>query len=368
MKKYPDTVFYFFIILSLFGCSINVSQPMEATLPPNNILATSTPSPSSSKRTVTWAGLNLTGRLVYSRLSSGDDISALRVETLDLTTGEIRTIFTAPDDAWIYYSTVSLDGKQLVISYVPPTQSGSSRNQALYILPMDGSKPPQLLITPPTRFDQYIQAELSPDGKYLYYVYNSTTAQPADEIFPRYTIFRMAYPDGQPEAIVYHAFWPRISPDSSRLVYVSMDPVTGRNELFLANADGSNAREIRLIGSQITPIKDSPLFSPDGQSILFSAPSPVQSHQLNWFDKMMGVQIAKAHNIPSDWWSVSISGGEPIRLTQIQSTNLFGSISPDQKHLVSFSLEAGLFIMDLDGSNLTSLIPAPGGSTVNWIP
>lgn len=370
MKKNFSRVFYLLIIISLMGCTIDVSQPPTATLPVNNNIpdiATETKSPSDSTRSVTWAALNLTGHLVYSRLSSSDDISALSIETMDLATGEIKKIFTAPEDAWVYYSSVSPDGKQLIISYVPPSSINPSRNQALYGLPMDGSSPPQLVITPPTEYDQYVQAEWSPDGKYLYYVYNNYNTQTTDQIYPSYKIFRMEYPHGQPEQIVDNAFWPRISPDSSKLVYVSLDPVSGASELFLANADGTNAQVIKLSDSQNEGIKDAPVFSPDGQSIIFSAPSPAQSYQPNWFDKLTGVQIVKAHSIPSDWWSVPITGGEPTRLTQIQSTNLFASMAPDKKHLVSFSMQ-GLFVMELDGSNLTSLIPDQGGSTVNWLP
>jgi Tol biopolymer transport system component len=376
MKRNFSAALYLVILLSLSGCSMDISQPVAETLPTESVLADSTSvsglnetpsSSSSSTRPVTWAGLNLTGRLVYGRLSSSDDISALSMETLDLTTGEIRKIFTVPEDGWIYYAAVSPDGKQLIISYVASFQSNSTTNQALYILPMDGSAAPQLFITPPTQYDQYLQVEWSPDGKYVYYVYNNYNAQPADQIYPSYKIFRVAYPNGQPEQIAENAFWPRVSPDSSRLVYVSLDPASGLSELFLADAGGSNARIINLAGPHGTDIKDAPIFSPDGQSILFSAPSPGQSYQPNWFDKLMGVRIAKAHSIPSDWWSVPITGGEPTRLTAIQSTNLFASLSPDEKHLVSYSLE-GLFVMELDGSNLTSLIPDPGGSTVNWLP
>jgi len=367
MRKIISTALYLLITISLIGCAIDVSQPVPATAPPTATLVGSTPASSGSTRPVTWAGLNLTGRLVYSRVSSDNDISALSIETLDLATGEINKIFTAPEDAGIYYSSVSPDGKQLVISYVPPTAANPARNQALYVLPMDGSVPPKLLVTPPTDYDQYIQVEWSPDGKYLYYVHNNYKTQPADQIYPSYQIFRMAYPNGQPEQIVDNAFWPRISPDSSKLVYVSLDPVAGTSELFLANADGTNAQIVNMGGSQNIGIKDAPVFSPDGHSIIFSAPSPAQSYQPNWLDKIMGVQIVKAHNVPSDWWSVPITGGEPTRLTQIQSTNLYASMSPDHKHLVSFSLQ-GLFVMELDGSNLTSLIPDPGGSTVNWLP
>ncbi len=376
MKKKPSIALYLSMILSLIGCSIDVSQPTQATSIPNSGFVDSTPaidsnnatSPASgSTRPITWAGLNLSGRLVYSRVSSNNDVSALSVETLNLTTGEIKAIFIAPDDAWVYYTTVSADGKQLIMSYVPPSQSGPSGNQALYILPLDGSAAPQFLVMPPTEYDQYIQVEWSPDGKYIYYIHSNYNDQPEGQIFPNYEIFRMTYPDGQPEKIAEHAFWPRVSSDSSKLVYVTLDPVTGGNELFVADADGGNTRQIELSGETVPGIKDAPLFSPDGQSIFFSAPSPTQSYQPNWLDKLMGVQIAKAHNLPSDWWTVPVSGGEPTQLTHIQSAGLFGSISPDQKHLVSFSQD-GLFVMDLDGSNLTMLIPDPGGSTVNWIP
>ena len=82
----------------------------------------------------------------------------------------------------------------------------------------------------------------------------------------------------------------------------------------------------------------------------------------------MGIKVARAHSIPSDWWSVPVTGGEVIRLTQIQTINLFASISPDQSGIASVSRE-GLFTMDLDGSDLTQLLFTPGVSgTVSWIP
>lgn len=372
MKKFLSIAIAIVIFLSLVSCSVDLNQPAPAAATPpannpNTPGAALDPSQSGSTLPVTWAGLNLTGRLVYTRLSSSNDVSALSVESLDLVTGGIKTIFTAPGDGWIYYSTVSPDGREVIISYVPPSANNSARNQALYILPIDGSTPPKLLVTPPTNADQYIQVEWSPDGKYLYFVHNNYETQPAGQIFPSYQILRMAYPDGQPEQIVDKAFWPRISPDSTKMVYTSLDPDAGTSELYLANADGTNPQVINTGDSKNQGIKDAPLFAPDGQSIIFSAPSPAQSYQPNWLDKLMGVQIAEAHSIPSDWWSVPITGGTPTRLTQLQSTNLFGRIAPDKKHLISFSAQ-GMFVMELDGSNLTSLIPDSGGTTVDWLP
>ena len=82
----------------------------------------------------------------------------------------------------------------------------------------------------------------------------------------------------------------------------------------------------------------------------------------------MAIQVAKAYSIPSDWWSVSIIGGMPTQLTNIQTINLFASISPDRKRIASVSGE-GLFVMELDGSHLTQLIADPGvHGTVSWVP
>ena len=54
--------------------------------------------------------------------------------------------------------------------------------------------------------------------------------------------------------------------------------------------------------------------------------------------------------------------------SNIQTINLFASISPDKRHLASLSGE-GLFVMDLDGSDLTQLVSDPGvHGTVSWIP
>jgi Tol biopolymer transport system component len=148
-----------------------------------------------------------------------------------------------------------------------------------------------------------------------------------------------------------------------------MDPIDGTNKIFLANADGSGAQQVILTGAWTPDIIDAPIFSPDGQSIIFSSLSPPQTYSPNWIEKLLGIQIAEAHPNPSDWWSVLLTGGTVTRLTQIQSPGLFASVSPDNQHLVSYSGN-GLFVMNPDGTGLTMLISDTGGipGTVNWIP
>lgn len=374
------TRFIFWLLLSvlaLTGCSIDLDQP--ATNTPDTEVTSSTPSGESPGNTapsaitttipVTWSGLNLTGSLVYISPPVAGDVSFfIGIRKLNLMTGEITPIFTTNGDDWIYYVSVSPDARQLVMSYVPPSQGVTAPSRELYIMPLDEKAAPQPLVSPPTPDDHYVHAEWSPDGEYIYYAHYNNNIRLPGMFEPVYEIFQMRYPEGQTEKIADNAFWPRISSDSTVLVYVSINPDSGKNELYVANADGINARRIALSGSSAPEIIDAPFFSPDGEHIIFSAPPPPQAHQPNWFEKLMGVQVVKAHEVPSDWWSVPVTGGAPTRLTQLQTIRLFASISPDNKHIASLSGE-GIFVMDQQGSNLTQLLFEPGVSgTVNWIP
>jgi Tol biopolymer transport system component len=299
-----------------------------------------------------------------------DNVFKLQVQVLDLVTGEVTTIFDAPKYSWIYYVSVSPDHTQILMSYSPPP-GDNLVDQDIYIMPLDGSQPPQRLFTPPALEDDYIEVEWSPDGKYIYVTHVNYQIPPADgQIYPLYTIYRKAMPDGELEKVTEGAYWPRVSPDSSRIAYVTVDLFESSNKLFVADANGRNAREVVITGPQIPDIKDAPLFSADSQSLIFSAAIPAQSYQPSWLDKLLGVHVAKAHsNIPSDWWSISVNGGEMTQLTNIQSRGLFGSLSPDHQFIASYSLD-GIFVMKTDGTRLTQLIPNPQSvpGTVSWVP
>jgi Tol biopolymer transport system component len=378
MRKISPLASCSIIVLALSGCSINISQPVVSTpfsgvesvsptIPSEISSANATPSVTTTRVPVTWAHLNLTGKLIYISSMLNDNKVVTNIQMLDLTTGDITTLLSAPE-TWVYYATISPDAKLLIMSYSPPTPSNSSSSRTLYVMPLDASMKPQPLLIPPTPEDHYIQAEWSPDGKYIYYVHYNSNNRREGQLDPVYDILRLRYPDGQPEKIADHAFWPRISSDSNRIVYIYVNPVSGRNELHIANGDGSDPQQIALSGPWIPDIIDAPIFSPDGQTILFSLPAPAQSYQPNWFEKLIGIQVAKAHDVPSDWWSVPVTGGIPTQLTNIQTINLFASISPDEKYVASVS-GMGLFVMDLNGSNLTQLIFDSGvHGTVSWIP
>ena len=113
--------------MAIASCSIEVAQPsLETPTSQPDALLRSTQIP------VTWANLNLTGRLVYS-IGSVDKDNNYRIEIhiLDLVTGEDVTVYTAPINAWIYYFSVSPDGTQLVMSFTRTARESRYRPGSL---------------------------------------------------------------------------------------------------------------------------------------------------------------------------------------------------------------------------------------------
>jgi Tol biopolymer transport system component len=163
------------------------------------------------------------------------------------------------------------------MSYSPPP-GNEPVDQDIYIMPLDGSQAPKLLFTPPAKEDDYVEeVEWSPDGKYIYFTHVNyqITPQP-NQIYPLYEIYRMAYPDGQLETIAEKAYWPRLSSDSSQIAYISVELFSRENKLYIADSNGKNAHEVVIAGPRLPDIKDAPIFSPDGQTLIFSAPGQCQ--------------------------------------------------------------------------------------------
>ena len=348
--------------LLMGGCTVNINQQAVPTaMNPAVVPATALP---TSQVPVTWSDLNLSGRLVYLVGSIPDNNPIVILQSLDLRSGIITPIFQTPPLGWISGVSVSPDEKQIALSY-----AASTAFPALYSMPLDGSYAPQLLISAPTKYDQYTEPVWSPDGKYVYYVHVNFGQQTGNQKYPVFEIERMATPHGAPERLLTNAYWPRLSPDGSLLLYVFQNPNDGTNQLFIAAANGSNPKQVKMSGQVVPTVIDAPVLLPDNRTIMFSAPAPVQSFVPGWLDWLLGVQVASAHNIPSEWWSVPASGGVPTQLTHIQAPGLYASVSPDRQWLASYSGN-GIFVMHSDGTGLTIVVNDVGGiaGTVDWIP
>jgi Tol biopolymer transport system component len=366
--------------ITLSSCTIDLRAPSAIPTPSQveTVSAVTSPTASSDGSStansipvlatttipITWGHLNLSGKLIYTSANFEDQSIFIDVLSLDLRSGDITTVFQTSNGGWVDAVIVSPDNKQLVMSYIPPIDLSYGGQKALYIMPLDSSTFPQLLFTPPSLEDNYSQPEWSPDGQYVYFTHFKTESAIFD-------VWRMPYPNGELEKLADNASWPRVSADGTHLVYVWIDSGTRVNRLYLANADGSDAHQIPLTGSSALDIIDAPMFSADSQSILFSGGKLIRQSSvpgLFLFSLDLARVLANG-SVPSDWWSVPLAGGEPDQLTSIQATSLFGSYSPDKKHIAVFSAD-GIFVMKPDGSELTSIVDDVGqiSGTVSWIP
>ena len=325
-----------------------------------------------------WAGLGLSGRLQYT-------LGKLGVVSLDLATGARRTLFTPPADAWLTSASTSPDGARLALAYAPPPPAGEAQlgYTGLYELPGDcaqranGCTPADLtsLVVRTDPHEAYFSPVWSLDGQFLYFAHFTPSQGDSNTPF-KYTLERLALPDGPREVLVENAIWPALSPDGRQIVFVWFDPEDYSNDLHIANADGTDERV--LVDPTLFEAVDAPFFSADGQSVIFSAvgngagaaPTPTAPPAAAWLDRLLGVGTAWAapelHNVPSDWWRVPVAGGAPERLTQIFDTGLYGDSAPDGSFL-AFISASGVYVMKPDGADVTRLARESGGSTVEWL-
>jgi Tol biopolymer transport system component len=172
----------------------------------------------------------------------------------------------------------------------------------------------------------------------------------------------------QVSAIAQNALWPRLSPDGTQLAYVVIDP-SGANALYVSKPDGQQARQVPL--PPTFQFVDAPMFSPDNQTLLFAGATPTSAPSPLSFDDFWSVPVAYADGGPANWWRVPVAGGEPVQLTHFQESGLYGSFSPDGRHLAYLS-GSGLFIMSSDGKGIvTAVTPEtfPGAiwfGTLEW--
>jgi len=347
-------------VMLLAGCSIDLSGATHKPAEPVYIFDTpAAPNPAASPATpLPWAGAKLSGNLVYIEIPR-------KIIKLDLASGQQTILFTTPNNAFVSFAQVSPDGKWIVMAYAPPEDpSMQSINTDLYVMPADGAAAPQVLLKRATPQEDFYNPVWSADGKYVYYSHLIPDPNGSRKYSNyKYDLERIAYPGGQPEKLIDNAFWPRPARDGSKLAFVSFVPATNSNDLYIAQPDGSQAKLVMPAGAFAAV--DAPLFAPDGKTITFSAVGGPQLPSLSWLDQLLGVQIAEAHNVPSDWWRVPVDGGTPAQLTHINGTGMYADYSPDGQH-IAFASITGLFVMQPDGSDLIQLINEGVAGSVSW--
>jgi len=344
------------IAILIVGCSVEIGDatPRAAASPVVAVTA-APPSPVPPA----WADLKINGNLIYTQGLSG-------VIKLDLATGKSVTLFKPPKDAWLRDAASSPDRKTLLVSYAPPPPAGEPQfgYTDLYVMPMGGGDLKEIIKRTDSQ-ESFFHATWSPDGKFIYYAHFIPIDNPNNQRTFKYTVERIAYPNGKAEVLVGNAVWPRLSHDGKKLAYLTIDPKTFANELIVGDVDGKNGKGV-IPPNTFTAV-DAHFFSPDDSAIIFSAVGEGKTPALSWIDRLLGVGQANAHDVPSDWWKIDLKTGKMERLTRIYDVGLYGGFSPDGNH-IAFIAVSGVYVMKADGNNLTPITTVSAVGTLEWVP
>jgi Tol biopolymer transport system component len=175
-----------------------------------------------------------------------------------------------------------------------------------------------------------------------------------------------------------------LSPDGARVVYVSAE--SGGGQIWLANSDGSGARQ--LTNNSATNFW--PFWSPDGQSIAFASQSRSNSPDL-WRVPAAGgeaVQITHGGGFRGDWspdgsriaYDIQVLQGSPregdfqstieiadsstgkVQMTKHLKTALGSPVwSPDGKQLTATALDNSVWLIDPQTGQQRLVVQFPQG-------
>ena len=345
------------------ACSSAAAAPTPNPAAEPSSIPSLVPSPQGPTPTLppAWAGQGYTGHLILIASQQTGN----QVVEIDLVSGATKTLFQAPQNSWLVAAAVSPDGQQILLTYAPPPSDGSAQlgYSDLYLLPASGGEP-QPFLTHKDPEEVYFDPAWSPDGKAIYYTHLYRLNTNSKVVAYQNDIERTSLA-GKVEKLIPHALRPVVSPDGTKLSYLNEDPATFGNDLYQANSDGSQLKPILPPGME--PPIDAHLYSKDGKSLFFSMVNPQTQPARSWFDWVFGVDLASAHSVPSDWYRIPITGGGLVRMTNLNDIGLNAGLSPDGTQ-IAFIGSSGLYIMNLEGSNLFKLSNQLFVGTVNWIP
>jgi TolB protein len=191
----------------------------------------------------------------------------------------------------------------------------------------------------------------SPDGAWIAFVSDRVAGTGKGQE----SIWRMA-PDGSGLTQVTGSDWedarPAWSPDGGEIAFYRwsfLEPVEGGPAgLWVARADGSGERLV--IELDVLPTGfEAPAWSPDGRRIAY--------------------QAGPSNN--ADLYVVPAVGGVPVNVSTLPGHDYAASWSPDSRFVLftnSAEGEVRLFVTDVEGDGLWTLLETPGNRLGIWAP
>jgi len=290
---------------------------------------------------------------------------------LDAATGRERKLLELPSAAVITGASWSPDGREVVYAQVSRRQGTQASGADLFVISRDGGEPWVFVErdAPTTIFETPVWAL---DGRVYYTVRRFQGNREATSI-------ERATADGTREQLVADATGPTLPPDGLTLGYVRPSP---SGQTLWQQPTDAPERACTLATLQ-TPLATlgSPRFAPDGQRLAFAAggepgraterPCPSAAAGCSELAPRLlhrfGLWPLEAHarGLPSDAWSIGVTGGTPERLASLVQDDPSLAWAPDGRELATLS-PAGMFIVDLTNGRQRRISETGGYGAFDW--
>jgi len=275
------------------------------------------------------------------------------IEAFVPTTGKQQTALTLSAGSEISDVARSPDGAAFALVYAPAT-TGQEGGIQLAVLPLKGGEP-HVLLSHAAAGGDMSHASWSTDGKFIFV----TVTPPKSTVS---SITRVSVDGAAPLKVADDASEPSCPPDGTTLIYVHTPPNAGYAQLWRSNLDGSDARA--LSDTHYLDIV-SPVVSPDGKTLAFSAPYiPQAQGSTNPSLPFFGPAVASAHGGNWEVWTMPMSGGPARVRTNIAEFRPRIAWAPGGTEL-GINADLGLYVVNLK-KNKTSLFDIFTGTGIVW--
>ncbi|OGG45961.1 MAG: hypothetical protein A3F84_11620 [Candidatus Handelsmanbacteria bacterium RIFCSPLOWO2_12_FULL_64_10] len=284
------------------------------------------------------------GRLLYTRDGG--------LWTLNLADGVATEVAAAPELGQVTAARWSPDGRSMVYA-VHEVRNRRTPVSTVIVAAADGSNPRPVVGSEDASTFYQLPA-WARDGQHIYVVHTAQNVKRIEEV---------ELATGVAKAVVDELGQFDVSPDGRWLV-VARSTNTGIGLLLVDLATGAQRD---LVGEQDFDLISSPRFDPGSQIILFTGAgrAGAQVSRSGGVGGLPGPEIALAHGIPMDLFSMPVGGGTPRRVARVNLDDPTTSWSPDGSNAALFSYEALQIVRLADGS-LTPLLTPGGFGSVDW--
>ena len=348
---------------------LNVPSPTPAANP-----ATAAPRPAASPAPSPAAPA---GASLFVFNSADGNLSVL-----DPLRGGVRTVLQGSSTIIYDAPSFSPDGARIVFVYTAFEDAGKITDEIRSVR-LDGSDMRTLFKPPdngPSLFFGY--PRYSKDGATMTFSIIMEGATPRDN---KFLTVRGPAGGGAWQPVLDDGYEPAASPDEKKLVFLRANPTTFFTSLWIANANGSGIQT--LVAEDIFLEVAGPHFSPDGQSVVFTASGPPAKPLPAWFPSpalqsplralsggdgcalsffsLCLVTRAYANGLPWELWQVSIDGKHFKQLTTLQLDSPWPAFSRDGRY-IGFMSFSGTYQYDRDTARVTQLSKEGGHGVIDW--